>query len=299
MKSNLKLQKFDISRVKSTHVVLFIGKRNTGKSFLIRDLLYHHKDVPLGAVISGTESANGFYAKMVPELFIHHDFSPEIVANIVKRQQIMQHRKRTSKSDVLDERAFVILDDLMFDSKTWIKDPNVKYLFFNGRHVGVFFLLSMQFPLGIPPELRTNVDFVFLLREPYMSNRKRLYEHYAGMFPSLDAFSQVMDQCTENFECLVIDNTTRSNKIQEQVYWYKAEDHEDFKIGSKQFWDIKRNDELRRQRDEAMMRSAADSGGDMFGRKQSSSKISVQKMGHKRGTGGGSAGDDDPDEDPT
>ena len=94
----------------------------------------------------------------------------------------------------------------------------------------------MQYALGIPPNLRTNVDFVFILRENYVSNRKRLYEHYAGMFPTFEMFCQVMDQCTENYECLVINNNAKSNKLEDQVFWYKAEPHNSFQIGSQKFW---------------------------------------------------------------
>jgi hypothetical protein len=94
----------------------------------------------------------------------------------------------------------------------------------------------MQYPLGIPPNLRTNIDYVFILRENIVSNRKRIYDNYAGMFPTFEVFSQVMDQCTENFECLVIDNTSNSNKLEDCVYWYKGDGHEDYKLGSNQFW---------------------------------------------------------------
>ena len=73
----------------------------------------------------------------------------------------------------------------------------------------------MQYPLGIPPTLRTNIDYVFILREPYIANRKRIYENYAGMFPTFESFCQIMDQCTENFECLVIDNNVKSNKLRD------------------------------------------------------------------------------------
>ena len=96
----------------------------------------------------------------------------------------------------------------------------------------------MQYALGIPPNLRTNIDYIFILRENYVSNRKRLYEHYAGMFPTFEMFCQVMDNCTENYECLVINNNAKSNKLQDQVFWYKAEPHNDFKIGSDQFWNF-------------------------------------------------------------
>ena len=42
-------------------VVVLIGRRDTGKTFLVRDLLYYHQDIPIGTVISGTEAGNGFY----------------------------------------------------------------------------------------------------------------------------------------------------------------------------------------------------------------------------------------------
>ena len=111
----------------------------------------------------------------------------------------------------------------------------------NGRHYKLLFMLTMQYALGIPPNLRTNIDYIFILRENYVSNRKRLYEHYAGMFPTFEMFCQVMDQCTENYECLVISNNSRSNKLEDQIFWYKAEPHSDFKLGSKEFWEISKD----------------------------------------------------------
>jgi GTP-binding protein EngB required for normal cell division len=49
-------------------VIVLIGRRDTGKSYLVRDLLYHHRDVPIGTVISGTEAGNGFYSAHIPPL---------------------------------------------------------------------------------------------------------------------------------------------------------------------------------------------------------------------------------------
>jgi len=61
------------------------------------------------------------------------------------------------------------------------------------------------------------------------------------MFPTLESFCAVMDQTTENYECLVISNNSKSNKLTDQVFWYKAQDHPDFKLGSKEFWEISKN----------------------------------------------------------
>jgi len=243
----LELKKFDMRSISfkpnenKGPVVVLIGKRDTGKSFLVRDLLYYQQEIPIGTVISGTEEGNGFYGKMVPKLFVHNEYNTAIIENILKRQRtvLKQIKKEmeTYKRSTIDPRAFVILDDCLYDN-TWSRDKMMRLLFMNGRHWKVMLIITMQYPLGIPPTLRTNIDYVFILRENYIANRKRIYENYAGMFPTFESFCQVMDQCTENYECLVINNNVKSNKLQDQVFWYKADSHNDFKLGSKEFWEL-------------------------------------------------------------
>jgi hypothetical protein len=244
---SLELKKFDMKNItfKSNDtkgpVIFLIGRRDTGKTFLVKDLLYYHQDVPIGTVISGTEEGNGFYSKLVPKLFIHNEYNTAIIENILKRQrsvlkQITKEVETYKKSNI-DPRTFVIMDDCLYDN-TWSRDKMMRLLFLNGRHWKVMLVVTMQYPLGVPPTLRTNIDYVFILREPYIANRKRIYENYAGMFPTFESFCQVMDQCTENYECLVINNNVKSNKLQDQVFWYKADSHNDFKLGSKEFWEL-------------------------------------------------------------
>lgn len=236
---HLELKKFDITRVQDDNVVVLLGKRKTGKSFLVRDIMYYHRDIPVGTVISGTESANCFYGKMVPKLFIHDEYKPEIIDNILKRQKAITTRYNKEVAlygkTTLDPRAFLIMDDCLHDS-CWKRDKNIRYIFMNGRHRKLMYLLPMQYPLGVPPDLRTNVDFTFILRENNFGNRKRIYENYASIFPTFEVFCTVMDQVTEGFGCLVIDNTSRSNKLEENVFWYEAEEHEHYTLGSKIFW---------------------------------------------------------------
>ena len=243
----LELKKFDMKSISfkpnenKGPVVVLIGKRDTGKSFLVRDLLFYQQEIPIGTVIAGTEEGNGFYGKMVPKLFVHNEYNTAIIENILKRQRtvLKQIKKEmeTYKRSTIDPRAFVILDDCLYDN-TWSRDKLMRLLFMNGRHWKVMLVITMQYPLGIPPTLRTNIDYVFILRENYIANRKRIYENYAGMFPTFESFCQVMDQCTENYECLVINNNSKSNKLHDQVFWYKADSHGDFRLGSKEFWEL-------------------------------------------------------------
>lgn len=246
----LQLRKFDMKSItfkpdqNTGPVIVMIGRRDTGKSFLVRDLLFYHQDIPIGTVISGTEAGNGFYSNHVPKLFIHEEYNTVIIENILKRQKtvLKQVKKEIEayKRSNIDPRTFVILDDCLFDDK-WTRDKMMRLLFMNGRHWKIMLIITMQYPLGIPPTLRTNIDYVFILREPYIANRRRIYENYAGMFPTFESFCQVMDQCTENYECLVINNNVKSNKLQEQIFWYKAESHKDFKLGAREFWEISKD----------------------------------------------------------
>lgn len=248
--ASLELRRFDMRNItfrpneNKGPVIVMIGRRDTGKSFLVRDLLFHHQDIPIGTVISGTEAGNGFFSEHVPRLFIHEEYNSVLIENVLRRQKnvLKQMNKeieaygRTS----IDPRAFVILDDCLYD-QSWARDKLMRLLFMNGRHWKVMLIITMQYPMGVPPNLRTNIDYVFILRENYLSNRKRIWENYASMFPTLDAFCSIMDQTTENYECLVINNNAKSNKLTDQIFWYKAETRPDFKLGSKEFWEASKN----------------------------------------------------------
>ncbi len=246
---NFQIKKFNINTIRErcemdsrkSPMIVVIGKKDTGKSFLVRDILYNVKDeFPIGTVISATEVANEFFQHMVPSKLIHDKYKPEIVNNVIKRQLAIKTARNAEKgrnggNSNIDPRAFLILDDCLYDS-SWIKEESTRYMFMNGRHVDVMTIITMQYPLGITPNLRTNVDFIFILRETMIGNRKRIYENFAGMFHSFEMFCQFMDQCTENFECLVVCNGVQSNRLEDQVFWYKASDHEPFKLCDDSLW---------------------------------------------------------------
>jgi hypothetical protein len=233
---SLQLKKFNMNMIKDDSVVVMIGKRNTGKSFLTKDLLFYHQDLPAGTVISPTENANKFYSDIVPPIFIHDEYESKITQEFIKRQKNLKKRITFGEKDI-DNRAFLIMDDCLYDND-WKKDKVIREIFMNGRHWGIFFLLLMQYAIGIPPNLRSNIDWVFLLRENNIQNRKKLYENYAGMFHTFEMFCQTMDACTENFECLVIHNGAKSNKLEDQVYWYLAENHDDFRVCCPEAWEF-------------------------------------------------------------
>ena len=246
---NFQIKKFNMRTIvdrceidsRKSPMIVLIGKKDTGKSFLVRDILANTRDCfPVGTIISGTEVANPFFQEIAPSKLIHDKYKPEIVMNAIKRQLSVKQQRNHEKSSHgghsnIDPRAFLILDDCLYD-KSWINEESTRYIFMNGRHIDMVTLITMQYPLGVTPNLRTNIDFVFILRENNISNRRRIYENFAGMFPTFEMFCQFMDQCTENYECLVIANGVQSNKLDDQVFWYKASEHPAFRMCDDSLW---------------------------------------------------------------
>jgi hypothetical protein len=228
---NLQLKKFNPKSIGDNRVCVFVGKRGTGKTTLVTDILYNKKHIPCGVVMSGTEEGNSYYQEFVPDLFVYNDYEREVVEKIITRQRLMAKQKKP------DSDVFVLLDDCMYDKKM-IRDKCIRAIFMNGRHWKLFFMLTMQYCMDLSPDLRANIDYVFILRENIIQNREKIYKNFFGIFPSFDMFNQVMNACTENYECLVLDNTSKSNKIEDVVFWYKAKMYKpgDFRIGNDQYW---------------------------------------------------------------
>ena len=217
--------------------IAMVAKRASGKSYLTREIMYHKRKIPT-VVISRTEKLNKFYGDFCPDTYIYDQFDTEILSRIYERQsklnQDNERRKKEGKK-LKEDEVMLIMDDCMSSKGDWLKDPQILELFFNGRHHHMSFILTMQFSLGIPPELRSNFDYIFLLAEDFPSNRKRLYEHYAGMFPNLQIFEQVFSEVTENFGVMVIDNRVHSKNITDKVYWYRAKETPEFTIGTHKY----------------------------------------------------------------
>lgn len=242
----LELNLFNPKNIHPGSICVFIGKRNTGKTFLTKDLLYHQKNIPFGKVFSETDELNREYCTIIPTSFITKNYKPETIQKIFETQKEKIDKKleilkelhpEISEKKLIDKYikpdiknyAFVLLDDCLAD-KNWKNDKTIKQIFYNGRHYNIFFLLTMQIPLGIPPNLRSNIDYIFLTFTNNNQDIEKLYRCYGGPFRNLEEFKKILNACTENYNCMVIDNSTNSKKFQDKVFYYKAKEHPNFQM---------------------------------------------------------------------
>jgi len=219
--------------------IALIAPSGSGKSFVMKAIMDHmfKCGVGCGTVIAPTSKMNKFYEEFVPESFIHHVYDGSIIQNFLNRQSYLidlnNDRKKMGKKPTND-LSYLIMDDCMSSKHLWLKDPNILAIFNEGRHYKISpFMLSMQYSVSIQPELRSNFDFIFLLAEGKYSNRRKLFDHYAGVFPNFDLFDQVFGQTTDDYGCMVINNRLNSSDICKKVKWFKAKIPKPFVIGSK------------------------------------------------------------------
>jgi len=247
--TTLNIRELDINTLKPEHIkdykngckLVIIGAPGTGKSTIIKSIIYAKKHIlAVGQVFSGTEDSNGFFGEFFPDSFIYSgldtsDLTP--LENFKKRQKIA---KQYIESTGGIPWAVQVIDDCTYDT-TFLKKPIVKEYYKNGRHFRMLHILSLQYCLDIKPDIRVNINGVFILRESRIDIRKKLFENYGGCIPNFDMFCQIMDALTTDYTALYINNMSTSNNIEDNVFYYKADPSKipsNWKFGCKEFWDF-------------------------------------------------------------
>lgn len=219
----LRVREFDINQMPplaasdySGTKMIVVGKPATGKSTLVQSIIAAKSHIcPVIQVYNGTEESSQYYSRACPSILVHDRLDIDSLVNFSKRQRLaIQYLENAW--------AMLIIDDCTDDPKQ-LRHPLMQNLFKNGRHLRMIFILVLQYCMDILPSIRTSVDYTFILRESSKKNRKKLYENYCPDVVTEPEFFAIMDACTENYSAVVICNRTVSNKIEDCIFYYKAD----------------------------------------------------------------------------
>jgi hypothetical protein len=206
------------------HNIMIFGKREVGKTFLVKELL-SHLNCSHAEIINPTEMYKQEYAPSIPSIphIAHHiQYAKEIVDGFVAMQ-----KKEWKQLHQQKKANCILFEDCMYNN-LWTKHESIRYLFMNGRFVRAKMVMVMQFPLVVPPCLIMNVDYIFIFKERIESTRKRLYKLYGGIFPTFELFCEALDEINNvPFACLVINNTSHSD---DKVMIYIAPEWPDWRV---------------------------------------------------------------------
>ncbi len=219
---------------------LVIGMRGSGKSTVVRSLLYYKRHLKYGVCISGTERMNRFWRDIMPEVFIHGDINPKTTRKLMQMQEETMEAAQATDPPAKTPGAFAVYDDCLFDAK-FLKAKSTNELLLNGRHFFITPFFISQYAVGIPKMLRMNFDYIFLLGSIMPQTRIQYFEQFGSMFGCFRDFCQAFDVCTADDGAMVIHQSCRKPKgIEDYVYWYKATPNLKYKIGDSCFWDYQK-----------------------------------------------------------
>lgn len=234
--TKLRLRKFQPKTCGGTglrnHFILIIGKRNSGKTTLMKGLINDIKDqFNIVMAFSPTDDTNQALSGMMPPSLVHREINESLIKNLVETQ------RRQWKPPHEGKHVLLILDDMAHERK-FMDSKIFKELAFNSRHLKITLILTLQYSMACGPAIRANVDAVFTMAERMQANRKRLYDGFYGLM-SFPEFNTVMDSATNNYEALVLYNRTTSNRLEDSLFWWKApapSELEDLRIVDESFW---------------------------------------------------------------
>ena len=220
MRTLMKIQRFDPSTMQDRAVTFIIGKRATGKTVLCADLLSRRRPpFDKGALVCPTIVTKGSEcAPMFAPDRVHGNYDPQILRDVMAEQK-QAIGEAAAAGQTLDKTSRVVLDDALYSIESVDK---LREIVIYGRNLYIDLIVALPYPFGLPPTLRGSIDYVFILRENIISNRRRLYDNYAGMLPNFETFCDLLDKTTLDYDCLVIDNTVQSNKPEDCLFFYNA-----------------------------------------------------------------------------
>ena len=211
----LKIAKLDPETLKPGGVYLLQGRRSTGKSTLLKQVLYWMRDKhDLVIAMTPTESTKEMFCSIIPPQFVFDGFDVAVLETVMETQ-----KELISKGKV--RRVCVVLDDLSFDAKAF-REKSVGAAFRNSRHYNCTLCITAQAVYDLLPSLRQQVDVVFALRDPIQQSRKKLWLAYFGMM-RYDDFVAAFEACTANFSAICLDQSVPTSDVTECVFHTKAD----------------------------------------------------------------------------
>ena len=181
------------------HLALFIARRNSGKSYLMRHLLHvlaKGKRFRWVLVISPT-AFNGEWSSVVGEDNVLGQFDPDQVGHLMDRQAEL-------REDGQDNPGLLILDDCLgaanFQSDLFTRIASA------GRHYRVSVWVACQHMFKMPPVIRTNSDYLFVLGTQNDHVVKALWDEFGGLgFDDWKAFRTHAAAAVADYGALVVD----------------------------------------------------------------------------------------------
>jgi hypothetical protein len=194
IEEDLYLDDFSFSGKVPHPTILLVGKRMAGKSFMSVAIADSFK-VARWAAWCGTKDTEDFWAERFgsrASVYGPDERGKAALDRIIKFQQqkIRQYKNIYKKPLPAEYEIGLIFDDVTA-ARAFRRGEILEDLFSNGRHYHAVIIISCQYIKQLPPAVRTNTDYLFMLH-----NTKRtikiLYEEYVENPEHFETFMKML-----------------------------------------------------------------------------------------------------------
>jgi hypothetical protein len=223
------LRQFDRSTHRGGSNNLITGDLHGGKTVLLKYLLCSHGnrwDVVV-AMCPALESQDAL-RQMFPASCVHDKYDPAVINKIVSTAHALRQTG-------FRPRVLLVLDDCMLDRQG--ASNEMRDLYVNSHYLGIEVYNVAPYTVDIPEAWRYKVDYAFIVHEPRQTCRMALYKSFGTVFPTYEEFLVALDDCTENFGCMVVDNARAAGAAADRIFCDRASlDSSAAPLGSRAQW---------------------------------------------------------------
>lgn len=220
------VQYFDLSMMAPDCTFLIYGKRGSGKTVLLQNIMAHMAPhFSFGVAFAPTYDSIKMFEESIPKVFVSRP-------NVLYLEQFCKLAKEESEmakeKGETPRRSFILCDDCAARAKTpkddFYKSAPMEETFLNGRHDDIMCGVITQHIHKAPTYMRGNSDYVFVYYDSNRKNQDKIYDYWCGMM-SKKEFKEVYEMCTENYGCLVIDlkQAATSRDWHNCIFWLRAD----------------------------------------------------------------------------
>ena len=216
--THVRLRRFEPSTMYRDAMIAIIGRRRFGKSTLMENIAYAMK-FKRAVGLAGTSGALQQLKRYIPESYLHRG-SIERLKHIIDERDMQLAKNADNPPD--NYETGLLIDD-MAPYKKFMSSEQLNVLASNGRWLQFCVIICIQYLILLSTTMRGNIDYIFVTRELSRRNRRLLFENWGGCCPTQKHFDKILDSCTKEFGCLVIDCTATGTEFEDYFYHYRAD----------------------------------------------------------------------------
>lgn len=215
--------------------ILIVGKRFSGKSTITCNIAYN-LNLPKWTAWCGTKDTESYWADRFGTKATVHGIDHK---GVQKLNEIVAWADTTEGNRSIlgnphkrqQNGVGMIFDDVT-SNKDFTKNKILDDLFSNGRHYKCAIIICCQYLKQLPPSVRTNTDYIFMMHNT-KKTAKMLHEEFVENPHECTLFLKLLQSVTGQkskdgtfmYNALVYSNIVNTHKLDEMFFSYRADKH--------------------------------------------------------------------------